>query len=169
MRENLIVVRAGDSSLHPKWLISSQARNFDIFVSYYGDAPDQFKENADYFESIPGLKWPCLAQIFRKQSELLFAYRACWFPDDDILTDAQSVIRMFDLFHANDLWLAQPALGEGSHISHWITRAVPNTVLRFTDFVEIMCPIFNRHSLSLVGSSFSTSISGWGLDFLWPH
>ena len=42
-RRNLVVVRAGDSSLHPGWLAGPGERNFDLVVSYFGDDPAKFK------------------------------------------------------------------------------------------------------------------------------
>src|SRR6185436_6910282 len=100
---------------------------------------------------------------------LLLNYESCWFPDDDLSTDGPTINRMFDLFQAHDLWLAQPALAAGSHVSHLITAVVPGARVRFTNFVEIMCPIFSRHALNVLGPTFAGSISGWGLDFVWPH
>jgi predicted O-methyltransferase YrrM len=168
-RRNLVVVRAGDESLHPKWLNQADSRNFDIFVSYFGKIPGRFEEEAEYYESVKGLKWPILEVLLSQNSDLFSAYDACWFPDDDLLTDAETISQMFDLFHAHDLWLAQPALGPGSHLTYPVTTQIPHMKLRFTGFVEIMCPIFNRHALSILGPTFGSSASGWGLDFLWAH
>ena len=168
VRRYLVVVRAGDKSLHLDWL-KNGVRNFDLFVSYYGQESGQFHEQAEYYEVTPGLKWPSLAQIFFQQRDLLLRYKACWFPDDDLQTDCQTINAMFALFEQYELWLAQPALGAGSHVAHWITTAIPGNRLRFTDFVEVMCPLIERDSLGIIGPSFSESTSGWGLDFLWPY
>lgn len=168
-RRNLVVVRAGDESLHPKWLNQAESRNFDIFVSYFGKTPGRFEEEAEYYESVQGLKWPVLETLLLQKSDLFSTYDAYWFPDDDLLTDTETISQMFDLFHAHDLWLAQPALGPGSHLTYPVTTRVPHLKLRFTGFVEIMCPIFNRHALSILGPTFGSSASGWGLDFLWAH
>jgi len=35
-RRNLVIVRAGNSSLHPEWLKGDGARNWDIVVNYFG-------------------------------------------------------------------------------------------------------------------------------------
>jgi hypothetical protein len=40
--------------------------------------------------------------------------------------------------------------------------------MRFTNFVEIMCPCFSRHALELCRPYFRENRSGWGLDFLFP-
>jgi hypothetical protein len=169
MRPNLVIVRAGDESLHERWLDDGAQRTFDLFVSYYGDNPSRFKENADFYEFSKGLKWPALFDVFSRHRNLLTSYKGFWFPDDDLLTDCRNVCRMFELLHDYDLWLAQPALQPGSYASHPVTLMVQNVRLRFTDFVEIMCPLFSTYSLRSLFETFSYSMSGWGLDFLWPH
>ena len=169
MRRNLIVVRAGDDSLHPTWLAGAEDRNFDILVSYFGTDPGDRARDADYFEAVPGMKWPRLHQLWEERREWLSRYEACWLADDDLATDAANLCRMFELFHARALWLAQPALGPGSHVSHGITRQVAGSMLRFTSFVEVMCPLFSNGALERLAHTFRESVSGWGLDYLWPH
>ena len=168
-RKNLVVVRAGDSSLHPQWLSGDTPRNFDLFVSYFGDQPGRFQDTAEYYESAPGLKYPALARLMEQKRGLFLDYGACWLPDDDLSASLDTVCRMFDLFHAYHLWLAQPALSPGSHFSYPEVRQNPAMTLRFTGFVEIMCPIVHQCALDRLGPSFSLAVSGWGLDFLWPH
>jgi len=167
-RKNLIIVRAGDNSLHPGWLAGTAA-NFDIFVSYYGEIPGKFKDGVQYYESVLGLKWPALANILSSHFDLVETYDAIWFPDDDLRADANVINEMFDLFHTYKLWLAQPALGPGSHVGYSATSQVANSKLRYSGFVEIMCPIFSRDALELLAPTFQLSASGWGLDFLWAY
>lgn len=168
-QKNLVIVRAGDNSLHTLWLNDRAQSNFDIFVSYFGDVPGKYKEGAEYYEQSKGLKWPILSRLLREYPEVFEAYEAYWFADDDLLTDAKTVSAMFDLFHEYDLWLAQPALGNGSYLTYPDTAQSADLILRFVGFIEIMGPIFNRNILSTLGFTFSMSGSGWGLDFLWPH
>ncbi len=168
MRHNLVVVRAGDASLHPQWVKEGANRNFDLFVSYYGETSNHFTGSSEYYEAVAGLKWPAIAELLVKHRDLLMSYDAYWFPDDDLLTDGATISRMFDLFRQFDLWLAQPALGAGSYASFRITRAVYGMKLRYTNFVEIMCPLFNWEGLRALQHTFGASISGWGLDVLWP-
>jgi hypothetical protein len=165
----LVFVRAGDTSLHPQWLTEPRCRDFDLFVSYFGSTPGKFQEESEHYEAVPGLKWPALARLMAETPELLLSYDACWFPDDDLLASTETISRMFDLFQAYDLWLAQPALGPCSYVAHRVTTMIAGARLHFTDFVEVMCPIFSRHALGLLASTFRMSVSGYGLDFLWPH
>src|SRR2546423_553078 len=43
VRRNLVIVRAGDTSLHENWLAGPVDRNWDLIVSYYGDDPERFR------------------------------------------------------------------------------------------------------------------------------
>ncbi len=108
-RRNLIVVRAGDASLHPHWLARAQ-RDFDIFVSYYGSKPGRWRQAADYYEARPGPKWPSIHEILQEHPGLIDRYEAFWFPDDDLLADSAVIDRMFAFCCAYRLCLAQPAL-----------------------------------------------------------
>jgi len=166
--KNLILVRAGDDSLHPEW-IDSGALDFEIFVSYYGHTEGKFKDKAHYYEAERGLKFPVLAKLLSERRGFFRDFDAIWFPDDDLKANPSTINRMFDLFHEYDLWLAQPALGPGSHVTFSDTYQVVHSKLRYSGFVEIMCPIIGKKALDILAPSFSLSASGWGLDFLWPH
>jgi hypothetical protein len=167
--KNLIIVRAGDRSLHPGWIDSVRSRDLDIFVSYYGDEFEKYEEHADFYEHVSGLKYPVVAQCLSARPDLLSAYDAIWIPDDDLLADSATIGKMFELFHKHELWLAQPALGRGSFTRRKVLKVAPNSVLRYTNFVEIMAPLFSRYALTTLLPTFTSSASGWGLDYIWPH
>lgn len=65
-----------------------------------------------------GGKWPIISRLIDKNWEIISKYDAVWFPDDDLLVDTNSICKMFDLFSAFDLSLAQPALSMDSYFSH---------------------------------------------------
>lgn len=164
---NLVVVRAGDGSLHPQW-IASPRRDFDLFVSYYGRTPGRHAAGADYYESRPGPKWPCIADLLREHRDLLDRYDCVWLPDDDLAADTATIDRMFAFFHAHRLCIAQPALTRDSYFTWNTLLQDTNCHLRYTRFVEIMAPIFSREALRICAPTFDESPSGWGLDWLWP-
>jgi GR25 family glycosyltransferase involved in LPS biosynthesis len=166
-RRNLVVVRAGDASLHPGWL-RGQARDFDVFVSYYGATPDRHRADADYYESRPGPKWPGIAALLAEHPCLFERYDAVWFPDDDLLADASSLNRLFAFFCAFRLNLAQPALTRDSYFTWSTLLQQPGCHVRYNGFVEVMAPLFSREALRVCAPTFSQSRSGWGLDWVWP-
>ncbi|MCR6494953.1 hypothetical protein LJB71_00955 [Thermomonas sp. S9] len=72
-RRNLVIVRAGDNSVHPGWLAGS-ARDFDLFVSYFGNQPGRYAEQAEYHEDRKGMKWPVLGELLQAHPELVERY-----------------------------------------------------------------------------------------------
>jgi hypothetical protein len=164
---NLIVLRAGDASLHPQWLAGGR-RDFDLFISYYGAIEGRHEAESDYYERRPGPKWPCIADLLRENADVVEDYDCVWFPDDDLAVDTATLDRMFAFFHAYGLQLAQPALTPDSYATWNALRQDPACHLRFNRFVEIMAPMFSREALRLCAPTFTESRSGWGLDWLWP-
>ena len=164
---NLIVVRAGDASLHGEWTRGA-GRDFDIFVSYYGSIAGRHLDDADFYEARPGPKWPALAALLSTHPALLDAYDAFWFPDDDLAASTDTINRMFAFFHAHQLALAQPALTRDSYFTWATLLQEPRAHLRFTRFVEVMAPLFSRAALRVCMPTFDESRSGWGLDWVWP-
>jgi hypothetical protein len=165
---HLVVLRAGDRSLHGQW-IAGPDPDFDLFISYYGNEPDRYRADAALWEARKGPKWPCIGELLEAQSALLEQYDTFWFPDDDLAVDTATINRMFALFRGFALALAQPALTRESFHAHPMLLQRPGHVLRHTGFVEVMAPIFDREALRACLPSFQRSRSGWGLDFVWPR
>jgi hypothetical protein len=165
---HLVVLRAGDRSLHGQW-IAGPDPDFDLFISYYGNEPDRYRADAAMWEARKGPKWPCIGELLEAQPALLEQYDTFWFPDDDLAVDTATINRMFALFRGFALALAQPALTRESFHAHPMLLQRPGHVLRHTGFVEVMAPIFDREALRACLPSFQRSRSGWGLDFVWPR
>lgn len=163
-----MMARAGDKSLHGSWLAGG-SRNFDLYLSYYGATQGKFAQDGDFWREQPGPKWPVLHGHVQEEKSLIRKYDAVWFPDDDLLMDAPSISRMFDFFMAFEFCLAQPSLSHESFFSHSAVLRDPSYAVRFTNFVEVMGPVFSREALDLLHPTFDQSRTGWGLDYLWPH
>lgn len=164
---NLVILRAGDASLHREWL-AEPGRDFDIFISYYGSQPDLYRADADYYEMRRGPKWSCIADLLSERGDLLDRYDTFWFPDDDLAATTGTINRMFALFRGFGLSLAQPALTRDSYYSWQNLLQHTEYILRYVVFVEVMAPIFDRISLKACLKTFGESQSGWGLDWVWP-
>lgn len=164
--KNLIIVRAGDDSLHPGWLAGRARRRFELLVSYYGTTPGRYQDHVDYYHATPGPRWPAHREICERHWGLVERFEYVAFACDDLQADAAVWERIFALCRRYRLDLAQPAV-EG-YVSHPITQPRPDCRLRYTNFVEIMCPVFHRAALARVRGTLAESVSGWGLDFLWP-
>jgi hypothetical protein len=168
MKPFLIIARVGDRSLHSHWLEGGTPL-FDIFLSYFGDETDKYRDQATYYEQAKGGKWPEIARIVDENWAQVSQYQAVWFPDDDLLINANDINRMFSFIVAFDLSLAQPALTMNSYFSHSGLLQQENTLLRLTNFVEVMAPVFSCQTLAKLKHTFIQSPSGWGLDNLWPN
>lgn len=166
-RQFLVICRVGNRSLHQQWLTGAN-RNFDLYLSYFGDEPNKYQNDGEYYDMTKGPKWPILAAIIENNPELISAYSAVWLPDDDLLMDTESINRMFNLFAGLQLDLAQPALSVNSHVVYKELIARNDSLVRYVNFVEVMAPIFSHTCLQTLKHTFSQSVSGWGLDSLWP-
>ena len=161
----LVIARVGDNSLHPQWLLGRP--NFDVYISYFGDEPDKYREGATYYECVKGGKWPAIANIIKHNADLLENYDVVWVPDDDLLVDTDTINRMFGLFHGLNISYGQPALTVDSYFTYPFLLCDDASLVRYTNFVEVMAPIFSRDALKEIAPTIELSPSGWGLDFLW--
>ena len=166
-QKNLVVVRAGENSLHREWMIGKGQRNWDLFVSWYGQDPYEPYEN-ERVQHVKGGKWDGLFKTFLTNPDLLNQYDYIWLPDDDIRTDTDTINALFDLIQKFELRVAQPSLTWDSYFSHFVTLNVPGLTLRYTNFVEVMVPCFEKSLLRDMLPFFEHTMTGYGLDWIWP-
>ena len=167
-RRNLVVVRAGQASLHPHWLDAGQKRNWDLVVSLY-DPAARFEHDPDISVVLrPGGKWDGL-HAFLTQSDVASRYDYIWLPDDDILAGSADIDAIFDAMRIHDLDIAQPSLTRDSYFTHFVLMSCPGFELRFANFIEIMVPCLKAGLLAAVLDDLSHSMSGFGLDDIWCH
>ncbi len=164
----LVIVRAGDQSLHPRWTRDAATRDWDLVVSYFGNDPDRFRDAGVTRIDDQGLKWAGLHALLTRE-DFWRAYDYIWLPDDDLAIDQAAISTLFATMDELRLALAQPALSWTSHYSHPVTLHCPSFRVRMTNFVEIMAPCFDRRFLETCLPTFTETMSGWGLDWLWPR
>lgn len=168
-RRNLVIVRAGDSSLHPHWLAGAGERNWDLVVSYFGKSPVLYKDDDIVRIDSVGPKWRPLQALLVEHPEYLENYAYIWLPDDDLEMSKSDMNRFFDICSQYKLELAQPSLTPNSPMSHPLLINNRATFIRFTNFVEVMAPCFSADCLKRALPTFSATQSGWGIDWLWPR
>lgn len=168
MRRDLVVVRAGDASLHPAWLPPAGVRSWDLVVSYFGDDPQRHRGPDIRRIDAKGPKWQGLHRLFAAHPELLDRYEYIWLPDDDLRVDPPDIGRLFALMRRHDLALAQPSLTPQSHWSWTVTLRNPATALRHTNFVEVMLPCLRADLLRRVLPGVVPYVTGSGFDWAWP-
>ncbi len=161
----LVVVRAGDASLHPQWLGGSEPATFDLAVSYYDSDPNAFAE-AQLRHIAKGGKWEGLHAFFADNPKVLHEYDWIWLPDDDIATTTPSINRLFDLVATHELDIAQPSLSWDSYVGPFITLHNPCFQIRWTNFVEVMAPVFSSNALRRIVPAFEGRRFSWGTRLL---
>ena len=164
---NAVVVRAGRSSKHAEWM-QGEAPEFDLIIAAYEPIPDHLMERASRFELLPGPKFRGLHALFSKHPDLVAQYDLVALIDDDIECQARDTNQCFRIGLERGLSLWQPSLTYDSHFSHTITLHNRLFYLRYTNFVEMMCPFFRsdhlRAALPLFGMGYEC-----GVDFLWSR
>ena len=162
--KNLVYTCAGDRSNIRFWMKGK--RNFDLWVNYYGDQRGRYRDMADFYIARKGKKFPNLHYIYQNKAELLSHYEAVFVADDDIIIDGSKISRLFDIRAEYDLWILQPAFYPWGRISHPITQARPWSFMRYTNFVEVTCPLFRKDKLDQFMQIYDPRVVGWGVD-LW--
>lgn len=170
-RRFMVIVRAGDRSLHPQWLANTPDRNWDLVVFYQGNDPQRYPVSGDGVVRIDGAgpKWPALGRMLAQTAEIWRQYDAVWLPDDDVAAKGSDINRMFELMGALGLELAQPSLAWEGHVDAPLTLHNPNFAVRFSSFVETWGPCFSRALLDRAVSTFGETTSGRGLGHVWPR
>lgn len=176
-RASLIVLCAGDTSLHQKgkfhWC--SSHRTYDVAILYYGDDVHkicEYNQEADYFYCQKGPKWS-LVRIFLQQNRAVCTqYAFVAFPDDDLQITVDQWNTMFDQGAQHKLDVFQPSLVNNGpqYIKHTHLVSEPQCALRYTNFVEIMVPVFSQRAIQKAWALLTDKQlkSGWGVDYVLP-
>ncbi|WP_137934409.1 hypothetical protein [Mesorhizobium comanense] len=168
-QRNLVVVRAGDNSLHRGWGADDRGCEFDLIVSYYGADPSLFRQPHENRVDYIGGKWDGIHALLTQRPELLDRYRYIWFPDDDLEADRATIEAMFSNMRRLDLHVAQPALTPDSYYSHLPFLRSKSFEFRLIDKVEVMAPCLRSDVACRMLPLFRDSMSGFGLDLLWTR
>ena len=147
------------------WVSGSTGRDFDLWVVYYGDHPDRYAEHADFYGRGKGTKFQNLHRVYQRYGDAIAQYDAVMVSDDDILIDATGLTRLFEIRKQLNLWVVQPAFRLAGKISWDITRMSPTSQIRYTNFIEMTCPLFRRDKLDLFMANFDPQLSGYGEDW----
>ena len=167
LRKNCVISAVGKNSLHKHWLENGENRSFDLHLIVYDDSFTKFYNDADFLYLKKGYKLKLVYDYLTNHQNFLEQYSYFFIPDDDIMTDAQSINRLFHLMEQYSLKIAQPALKD-SYYTYPVTLQEHPFILRYTNFVEMMLPCFSRKALEKVIYTFKENESGWGTEFHWP-
>ena len=168
---NLIISVVGDNSFHKEWISGNP--EFDLILIYYGNNDDIFSDySKDALMCIKqkGQKFPLIKTFINDNFKLVSKYEYIWLPDDDISISSNNLNNIFKIAKEYNLYICQPSMiSSDGNVEHKITRPMKGIKLRFTNFVEVMMPLFDIKSLLFLYDDFNLSESGWGLDASWSH
>jgi hypothetical protein len=167
MAKYLLIVRAGDRSLHRGWLEGT--RQWDLHISYFGAQETPFGDLplGVTLSREKGPKYVGLKDCLDAHNHFLGDYTHIGFPDDDLACDAAGWNMVFGVLDEIGADLGQPSLLWRSFYSYDITMRRRRLKYRITDFVEVMAPIFRADFLREVLPTFAANRSSWGLDYVW--
>lgn len=165
VRDFLIYTSAGHASNVRQWWLSTD-RNYDIWVTNYTDTPALNSEYCEYYNERKGSKFQNLKAVFETHRSRLAGYKGIMVADDDIIMPPRALSALLGLLEEHDLWVLQPAFSRFGKISHKITARRLRTALRYTNFVEVTCPVFRTDKLMDFLAAYRPELSTcYGIDW----
>lgn len=165
---NLVFARVGRLSLHRNWLLEAKSlRNWDLQLSTYDEQQSDLDDGDLPLSIDTGTKWDSACRYLRANPDLLDRYEYIMFPDDDLLFEPEGLSRLFEVMSSYKLDIAQPSLRASSYIAYPITAHCPASLLRYTNYIEPMCPIIRSTYLRTLLPTLERWPTGWGQDDIW--
>jgi len=169
-RRNLVLVRAGDASLHPSFLAGSAApRTWDLHISYYGSvgAPaavegEVFTWSADGGRS----KFNGISACLEKAPFSLDSYDYIAIPDDDLICSRDDWNAAFALAREFAMAACQLSLHPRSFYAHDITLRRKGLRLRWVTMIEPIAPIYRVDVFKRLMPIFQLPDNLWAIDYL---
>ena len=169
--KNLVFTSAGNNTnFHKLWI--GPDKNYDIMVVYYGNDEKMFKNyesKVDYIMKRKGSKFQNFHYVYNNHLDIINKYDRFFILDDDIIFNVNDINEMFHLSQKYNFWICGPTFKNVKEckLSHHITISKPNTLFRYTNFIEVNVPLFNRYALDMLMKHFDPILIGWGIDFLY--
>ena len=165
-RPYLIIVRAGAQSRHSTFIGVDCRRNYDLLVTEYEDGVPYFEGDGIVYVSLPGNKLSGFNEIFIRHVEIFERYSHIALIDDDIETSGETLSASFEYGVSLGLQVWQPSLTWDSYFSYACFLNNPGFRVRYTNFVEMMCPFFSTQALRLIAPLFGLGYRT-GIDLVW--
>lgn len=162
-RRRLLFTSAGAEADLSRWLAAD--RSFDVWVTYRAQGEPAWWRQVDRFERASAAKFPSFKLLHAAARERLSGYDAVFLLDDDIVISAAQIERLFALRDRFHLWVLQPSFSRTSKVSHAITLQDGWGRLRFTNFVEVCVPLFERARLDEFMTVYDPALIGYGVDW----
>lgn len=159
----LVFTSAGNNSQLNHWLKGE--KNFDLWISYFGDNENKYRELADYYMMRKGGKFPVLHYIYQQWQAIVSQYDAVFVLDDDLIFTGTDIGQLFGTLMTENLALLQPAFDKRGKVSFKLNEVQPFSKLRYANFVEVACPMFTQAELTNFMNVYDPELIGWGVDY----
>lgn len=159
----LVFTSAGNNSQLNHWLKGE--KNFDLWISYFGDTENKYRELADYYMMRKGGKFPVLHYIYQQWQAIVSQYDAVFVLDDDLIFTGTDIGQLFETLMTENLTLLQPAFDKRGKVSFKLNEVQPFSKLRYANFVEVACPMFTQAELTNFMNVYDPELIGWGVDY----
>ncbi len=166
-KKYLILSPTGADDLYQKEWVRGR-RDFDVMLVNYSDSPGKHFDICDYYFEAKGFKFEVIKEAIESNIELIKKYDFIWLPDDDLKIKSLEINTLFQICRQYNLALAQPSVIRGEIIHSFLRRRF-HCILRYVNFVELMCPVFSREALFKVLDTFTINRSAYGIDWLWAE
>lgn len=168
--KSLVISPTGNKTLATQWVRGNPS--FDVCFLTYQDVDKDILKLAKYHFDYRLEKWEMIHKLIIENLDIILQYDYFWFVDDDISTSCNDINNLFKIAVDYQLKLAQPSISGFRSFPQ--TKRVSGMFLRYTNFVEIMCPLMSKETLLKLFPTFIETKSGWGIDFIWktmlnPH
>lgn len=179
MTKNLLFSSVGDNTNFHK-LYTEKNKNYDIYVIYYGDDDtifNTYKDKVKFIEKRKGSKFQNFYYFYNKYNNVVHKYDYFFIIDDDIVISTSDINKMFEIADEYKLSICAPSFDKESKVSHLVTKnerklesktfKTKKIKLKYTNFVEVNTPLFNKQSIINLMKVYDPILVGWGIDFLY--
>ena len=168
--KDLVFTSAGDKTdFHNLWIGDNQ--KYDVMVVYYGKNDSKYNsyaKKADYILKRKGSKFQNFHYIYENYPEIINKYDRFFILDDDIIFNVEDINKMFELSKKYNFKICGPTFKNTPEckISHPVTKTQNKNQFRYTNFIEVNVPLFNREALDKLMKYYDPVLIGWGIDYL---
>lgn len=162
MAKNLVISTVSDSSLHRHWI---QSKDYDSYLIYYGEK-EGYEGQSTYYKRKKGYKFHLIKDAIEEMADI-YKYDYVWLPDDDIAATSEEVCALFLYMKEYQLEIAQPSIMGYYGVD--LTLHQKGSKIRFTNWVEIMCPCFSLNALLECKKTFKENNTGWAIEGIWSR
>jgi len=176
MKKCLVIATVAEGGFYNDFMINPHSGStsdvFDLIKVNFN--PEGFDErniscsHKPWYHEDIGFKHHIYKRLIEARG-LLDKYEWIWMPDYDVHLEQEEIERMFKIAQDYNLNICQPSLTHDSYHSFPLVLNDPKKFMRYTNYVEVMCPLFKTEALKKVLWTFTLTYSGWAQDLIWAR